>query len=554
MLLPLFAVSQYWELGLTGGGTHLFGDMSNNTFELSGEYGATGGIFVRRALGNKLGLRGNIRFIELSGADENIDATASRGFIGRSDNMEASVQAEFFLTGYERAVRPFINLGVGYLFTQSHAGFNINNTVNNNIGLLTNIRNDRNVDNPVHSLVIPWGIGVDFRVNANRPFHIGVEVGGRPTTTDYLDGISLAADPDDKDWFGVGQINVSWPIGSMAPDTDGDGIKDEVDACPTIPGLEAMNGCPDSDGDGLTDADDDCPNVAGLAMLQGCPDSDGDGVANNNDDCPNTAGSPDTNGCPDADNDGIKDSDDDCPNERGLLSLGGCPDADRDGIADKDDECPNEQGRAANNGCPVADSDNDGVNDEEDNCPDEAGTAANKGCPDSDNDGIIDGDDACPNVAGTVSGCPDGDNDGIADKDDKCPTLGTNVDANGCPKIEAKTTEVFSRAMRGIQFETSSDRIKNSSISILNEVVAIMKANPGYKLNIAGHTDSVGDAAKNQSLSQRRATSVMNYLVQNGVDGLRMSAVGYGEEYPIADNDTREGRQQNRRVELTARY
>ena len=137
-------------------------------------------------------------------------------------------------------------------------------------------------------------------------------------------------------------------------------------------------------------------------------------------------------GCPDADGDGVADSDDACPNDAGTLN--GCPDGDGDGVADKDDKCPTVNGDGA------------------DGCPSD---------PDSDGDGIVDSKDACPNARGPVGGCPDGDGDGIADKDDKCPTLGGNITPDGCPVVPERVTEVFTRALQGIQFETGSNRIKN---------------------------------------------------------------------------------------------
>jgi len=115
-------------------------------------------------------------------------------------------------------------------------------------------------------------------------------------------------------------------------DTDGDGITDDVDKCPTVAGLPKYNGCPipDTDGDGINDELDKCPTVAGTAKYDGCP----------------------------------------------------IPDSDGDGINDEEDKCPNQAGPKERMGCPVTDKDNDGVNDDEDKCPDIAGTAANNGCPD----------------------------------------------------------------------------------------------------------------------------------------------------------------------------
>ncbi len=137
-------------------------------------------------------------------------------------------------------------------------------------------------------------------------------------------------------------------------DTDGDGIYDDKDECPEIPGLEEFNGCPDTDSDGIQDSKDECPEIPGTAEFNGCADSDGDGIA---------------------------DPKDKCPDVPGLAEFAGCPDSDGDGIPDPDDSCPNEGGPSANRGCPFEDKDGDTVIDKDDNCPEVFGTVANKGCP-----------------------------------------------------------------------------------------------------------------------------------------------------------------------------
>ncbi|GIR81497.1 MAG: hypothetical protein CM15mP83_2230 [Flavobacteriaceae bacterium] len=118
-----------------------------------------------------------------------------------------------------------------------------------------------------------------------------------------------------------------------------------------------------------------------LAELNGCPDDDGDGVRNNEDNCPDVPGLPALAGCPDKDGDSVADKNDICPELAGLPALDGCPDTDADGVPDKDDNCPEEFGPVENNGCPWSDRDGDGVLDKDDNCPDVAGTATNAGCP-----------------------------------------------------------------------------------------------------------------------------------------------------------------------------
>ncbi len=114
----------------------------------------------------------------------------------------------------------------------------------------------------------------------------------------------------------------------------------------------------DTDGDGIIDTEDKCPTVKGLAKYQGCP-------------------------IPDTDKDGINDEEDKCPTVPGLARYQGCPipDTDGDGINDEEDKCPTVPGLARYQGCPIPDTDGDGVNDEEDKCPKLKGTVANFGCP-----------------------------------------------------------------------------------------------------------------------------------------------------------------------------
>ena len=260
----------------------------------------------------------------------------------------------------------------------------------------------------------------------------------------------------------------------------------------------------DTDGDGIYDKDDACPEVAGLEAFNGCPDSDGDGIEDGKDTCPNTAGLAEFNGCPDTDGDGISDNNDNCPNTAGLASLSGCPDADGDGIADGNDNCPNQAGPAANNGCPW---------------------------PDTDGDGVLDKDDQCPNEAGTVAN-------------------------NGCPEVALPDAEIENRLTnyaRTINFNTGKSTFKEDSYSTLQAIAAILKEYPKANFTIEGHTDSVGSKSSNQLLSERRANAVMDYLVNNGIATERLTAVGYGEDNPIASNATRAGRASNRRVEIKLR-
>ena len=139
----------------------------------------------------------------------------------------------------------------------------------------------------------------------------------------------------------------------------------------------------------------------------------------------------------------------------------------------------------------------------------------------------------------------DKDNDGIVDSKDKCPATEAQikVDSTGC-KIQQ------SFVLKGVNFLTGSDVLSDDSKNILNDVAATLAKNPGLKVEIAGYTDSRGNAGFNQRLSQKRAESVKTYIVSQGIDESRMIAKGYGVDSPIADNDSSQGRAINRRVEL----
>jgi outer membrane protein OmpA-like peptidoglycan-associated protein len=265
-----------------------------------------------------------------------------------------------------------------------------------------------------------------------------------------------------------------------------------------LAGIAINFGGTDTDGDGIYDKDDACPEVAGLAAFNGCPDSDGDGIEDGKDSCPNEAGSKELNGCPDADGDGIADKDDACPNEAGLAALAGCPDADGDGVADKDDACPNEAGPAANKGCPWPDTDGDGVLDKDDQCPDVAGTVANK----------------------------------------------------GCPEVTEEVQKQLNDYARTILFDTGKASLKTESVSVFVDIIKILNEYPTAKFTVEGHTDSVGSEKLNQELSEKRANSVRDFLIKEGIGADRLTAIGYGEAKPIASNNTRAGRTQNRRVEI----
>lgn len=246
----------------------------------------------------------------------------------------------------------------------------------------------------------------------------------------------------------------------------------------------------------------------------------------------------------DTDGDGLPDDVDECDNEpetiNGIEDDDGCPevtasplDSDGDGLTDDVDQCPSEPEDVDQfedeNGCPDPDNDNDGVLDSADDCPNEPGPVANRGCPDKDTDG-----------------------DTVVDRVDNCPIEPGSVDNHGCKEkqlvvLKGNRLEILDRVF----FRTNKAVIVRRSYRLLNNVAKVLNNHPEIaKIQVEGHTDDRGSDTSNKKLSQRRAASVRKYLIGKGVSGDRLEAIGYGEETPIATNDTNEGRSTNRRVEF----
>ncbi|MDP2344168.1 MAG: OmpA family protein [Deltaproteobacteria bacterium] len=368
-------------------------------------------------------------------------------------------------------------------------------------------------------------------------------------------------------------------------DRDGDGLLDENDACPDEPEdvdlFEDEDGCPDPDNDKDTvlDVVDKCKNTPGPVENDGCPygDRDGDAINDKADVCPDAPedkdGDRDADGRPDVDidGDGVEDCTEGCPLAPVKASDGtekpavcdtctvGTPESTKEDL-DKFEDL---------DGCPDPDNDKDGILDTVDVCPNDAGPLETRGCPDKDGDLFPDIEDKCPDVKGIDQkltapekhGCPrpDTDGDGFFDDEDNCvkePGIRHEDDPkqNGCPKkfklIVIKKDKI--EIKQQVQFDTGKASIKPVSAKLLAEVGEAVKSIEGLtKIVIEGHTDDVGDDDFNMKLSQDRADSVRDWLVQKErVDRSLLEAIGFGETKSIASNRTKAGRQQNRRVEF----
>lgn len=439
-----------------------------------------------------------------------VSLAASLGRQGLYDRTDAPNQFEgtafqtslgFHLKPVDsRFIQPFVSLAVGY-FNYSDASPS------------TVIARGTNSS----GMTIPIGLGL--KINFNDGFGLYYH---STYSAEYTGDAYNGVFNDSKDKYWLHELGLAFNFGMQ--DRDGDRVADEKDNCPDTPGLKKMQGCPDSDLDGVIDSEDDCPYTAGPVELRGCPDSD---------------------------NDGIIDKDDSCPDTAGEARYQGCPDTDNDGIGDHMDKCPDVPGLERYAGCPIPDSDNDGFNDEDDECPQVKGEL--RGCPDSDGDGFHDSEDECVNEAGTARGCPDRDNDGIADNKDECPDEAGIPEKNGCPEFVPPTREELINSWKGpnIQFISGTRPDENYEENI-QTILDFHKQYSEAYIHLGGYSDSSGSESSNMRISKLRAQKVYDRLVSEGIPSDNLTYEAYGEANPVGDNDTREGRLKNRRVEVSA--
>ncbi len=144
-----------------------------------------------------------------------------------------------------------------------------------------------------------------------------------------------------------------------------------------------------------------------------------------------------------------------------------------------------------------------------------------------------------------MNGCPDADGDGVADKDDKCPAVAGPAFNNGCPEYPLSMLVDYD-----INFDLEKYNIDATDVQRLSTVIKVLLANSDANISIEGHADNTGEESFNNPLSNNRASSIKDYLVNVGIDAGRLSTKAFGESMPKASNDTEDGRAINRRVEF----
>lgn len=517
-----------------------------------------------------------------------VDLTAS---VGEIDNDRLRIQDEFFVNA-GLGLRFKILQGEGWFDPYLRIGANYNRydftsiaDADGNIPAGYPVYGNHEGDATDEVLDLLWqqpeatkdhfglsgGAGINFWFTKNFGLNIASDYNWIPATkTDYFD-------------FFQHTVGVTFRFGNK--DRDGDGIEDDVDACPDTPGVPSDN--------------PDC---------HGCPDTDGDGICDNQDACPEEAGPAENNGCPilDRDGDGILDVDDDCPDTPGVASsiegCNGCPDRDGDGVCDGKDQCPDEFGTVENNGCPeIADNCTDiqAIKDALKNVLFEYNSDKLTATSMTTLDGIapILVSDKIKNAYWLVEGHTDNkgsQNYNLPLSERRAASVKAYLESKGVPAARMKsvgyglslpittndTDEGRARNRRVelkfadanfqpaaievtgdcanvqiadlakmIYFQTGKDVLVEASKQSLDVIAQYLNATEG-NYEIQGHTDDVGSDANNLVLSQKRAQTVFDYLVSKGVNGSRLKAVGYGESQPKYDNKTADGRAQNRRIEI----
>lgn len=249
----------------------------------------------------------------------------------------------------------------------------------------------------------------------------------------------------------------------------------------------------------------------------------------------------------DTDGDGISDKLDQCPNEPEDLDMyddsDGCPDPDNDGdgIPDIADKCPldpeDKDGFDDTDGCPDRDNDFDGINDAVDKCPlaaeDRDGFEDTDGCPEPDNDGdgLIDSVDKCPNEPETINGNND---------DDGCPDKGNALVVQSPDRLETLESITF-----------NGSKITKSSLSVLGQVGATLRAHPEIlRMRVTAHVNPTSNAAADKQLSEQRAKAVREWLIEWGIDPLRVQASGFGGTKPLVPASQKGASEINSRIEL----
>jgi outer membrane protein OmpA-like peptidoglycan-associated protein len=363
------------------------------------------------------------------------------------------------------------------------------------------------------AIFVPFGVGMEYAITPSivADFSLGYGYVFRDDLN-YHDNTEVAGQGNDDGWINIAAGIMYAPFSDTDKDKDGLTNSQEDDL-----GTDPENA--DTDGDGLKDGEEFMTyNTDPLKA-----DSDGDGL---NDGAEVNQYTTDPN-MADTDGDGLNDGDEVNTYYTDPLNA----DSDDDSLTDGNEV--NTHKTNPNK----ADSDSDGLDDAK-----ELSLQTNPTNKDTDGEGLSDGEEVNTHNTDPLKA----DTDGGTVDDLREITRGTNpLNADDDVIIEAAQI-----VLEGVNFATGSAEVTDDSEETLQLVLRTLNAYPEMEVEIIGHTDNVGSARNNQRLSERRAESVVQWLVNNGIDAARLTAIGRGEDEPIASNTTPEGRAKNRRIDF----
>ena len=606
IVLHKFNPTHKWEGGLLLGITAYDGDLK---FAFS-ETRLIGGVFVRRAIGNYFGINISLAQGILRGSDSHSTSTpwrVARNFAFKSPLTEIAIRGEYHFLGITRKVlslssgasvmdevsqqnfrvrirkvSPFIYVGSGLAITKPKTNFN-DKLLPNPVTAGFRIDADKSASTAKAHVIVPFGGGLRIPF-VNKQTILTLEGGFRPTFSDEIDGVSVAGNPNVNDWYFVGTVGLSKTLG-YSKDSDKDGIPDKYDLCPFLKGDEKLQGCPDRDGDGVTDDKDVCPTIAGLAIYEGCPDTDGDGIIDKYDDCPNEVGIGKFKGCP-TEEKSLSVFKDSTKNTR-LTTLDTIkinvesstqpikPVEITQSAAQKDLLTLNETKKLLIPIIPKVDTlivnqttPPQYVQEKPTTEPTELPvtvvdipiTRVEKPIqmvtlPRDTPQYIPEKPVTKPIViikpiSSSDTTLKNAENPISVEQPQK--TINSNPEGEDVRDSLNNAFNIVRNhyTISPIYFATNKAIYKVEAFVILDEIAAILLANPKAKLYIKGHTDNRGKASSNLILSINRAKMSYMYLLKKRVPSKQMYYKGFGQQKPAADNDTEEARQLNRRVEF----
>jgi outer membrane protein OmpA-like peptidoglycan-associated protein len=357
----------------------------------------------------------------------------------------------------------------------------------------------------------PAGIGVQVQLTEN--VHLDINGGFALTTSDNLNYYREGRPPDGYYFTGIGLL-----FGGGPTDEDNDGLMSDREK---QLGTDPRN--PDTDGDGLTDGEE----VLKYSTNPLNRDTDGDGLTDGEE-----VKKYKTNPLKaDTDGDGLTDYEEVMTYKTDPLRA----DTDGDGLSDGDEV------KKYKTNPLLVDTDKDALDDGEEVMK----YMTDPLNADTDGDGLTDSEEIFTYKTDPLN--KDTDGGGVSDGAEVRRGTDPLNKEDDIPKVIKVGQPIV---LIGITFETNSAAITTGSETALNQSLKTLNDHPEIIVEISGHTDDVGSDAYNKTLSQKRADSVRQWLINNGIDGSRLRAVGYGEERPIVPNDSPDNRQKNRRIEF----